>query len=121
VTVTPTVGIPVFALGASSFRCLGGGSSAYTATSSNRTAISYSLDNLSILGGNSINTTTGVVTFSALWLGSSVVTATATGCNGPKSSTHTITINASVSTPTFSAGSTSSRCLGAGTVNYTAD
>ena len=120
VTVTPTVGTPVFALGSSSFRCLGGGTGTYTATSTNNTGITYSLDNLSILGGNSINAATGVVTFSALWVGATTVTAKATGCNGPVTATHTVTINASVSTPNFAAGATSTRCQGAATVNYTA-
>ncbi len=120
VTVTPTVGTPVFALGSSSFRCLGGGTGTYNATSTNSTGITYSLDNLSILGGNSINAATGVVTFSALWVGATTITAKATGCNGPVTATHTVTINANVSTPNFAAGATSTRCQAAGTVNYTA-
>lgn len=120
VTVTPTVGTPVFALGSGSFRCLGGGTGSYTATSTNSTGITYSLDNLSILGGNSINAATGVVTFSALWLGATTITAKATGCNGPVTSTHTVTINANVSTPNFAAGAASTRCQAAGTVNYNA-
>ncbi len=120
VTITPSVTAPVFALGSSSFRCLGSGSSTYTATATNSTGITYSLDGASLFGGNSINSTTGTVNWSLLWVGTSTITATATGCNGPKTATHTVTINASVSTPNFVLGSTSSRCQGAGTVNYTA-
>jgi hypothetical protein len=120
VTVTPSVGTPVFAAGASSFRCLGGGSAAYTATASNSTGITYSIDALSALGGNSINAATGVVTFSALWVGTTTITATAAGCNGPRTATHTVSINAAVSTPNFAMGASSSRCQGAGTVTYTA-
>lgn len=120
VTVTPTVGAPVFPLGASSTRCLGGGSGNYAATSTNNTGITYSIDLLSTLGGNSINAATGVVNFSALWVGAVTITARATGCNGPVTATHTVTVAANVSTPNFAAGATSSRCQGAGTVNYTA-
>jgi Bacterial Ig domain/Secretion system C-terminal sorting domain len=120
VTNTPTVGTPVFTLGASSFRCLGAGTITYGATATNTTGITYSLDGVSLLGGNSINTATGAVTFSALWVGTSTITATAAGCNGTKTAIHTVTINAAVSTPNFVLGSTSSRCQGAGTVTYTA-
>src|SRR5258706_6886874 len=120
VTITSTVGTPVFALGSSSFRCLGAGTITYTATASNSTGITYSLDGVSLLGGNSINAATGTVTFSALWVGSSTITATAAGCNGPKSATHTVTINGAVSTPNFELEPTSGRCQGAGTVTYTA-
>jgi hypothetical protein len=120
VTVTPAVSTPVFAAGATSFRCLGAGTASFTATAANSTAITYSLDGASTLGGNSINPTTGVVTFSALWVGSSTITATATGCGTPRSATHVVTVNAAVSTPNFAAGPTSSRCRGAGTTVYTA-
>lgn len=120
VTINPTVGVPVFAAGSSSFRCLGGGSGTYTATATNSTNITYSIDAISALAGNNINSTTGVVNFSGLWVGTTTITATATGCNGPKTATHTVTINASVSTPNFTNGSGSSRCQGAGTVTYTA-
>ena len=121
VTITPSVGTPVFAMGSTSFRCLGAGTITYSATATNSTAITYSLDAVSLLGGNSINGATGAVTFSALWVGSSTITATASGCNGPKTATHTVTINASVSTPSFVIGPTSTRCQGAATVTYTAN
>ena len=120
VTITPSVTTPVFTLGSTSFRCFGAGSVTYTATASNSTGITYSLDGASLLGGNTINSATGTVTFSALWVGSSTITASAAGCNGPKTATHTVTINASVSTPNFVLGPTSSRCQGTGTVTYTA-
>ena len=120
VTVTPTVGTPVFTLGTSSFRCLGGSSMTYTATATNSTGITYSLDALSIIGGNSIVPSTGAVNFSALWVGTSVITATANGCGGTKTATHTVTINSAVGTPSFSLGASSTRCQAAGTVAYTA-
>ncbi|HYF30206.1 MAG TPA: Ig-like domain-containing protein [Chitinophagaceae bacterium] len=120
VTTNATIGTPVFALGANSFRCLGAGSTAYTATAANTANITYSLDGASVVGGNSINSATGVVTFSALWVGTSTITATATGCGGPKTATHTVSINAAVSTPNFAAGPSSTRCQGAGTNTYSA-
>ncbi len=119
-TTNPTINTPVFNLGTSSFRCLGGSSVTYTATAANATAITYSLDVLSIIGGNSIVASTGAVNFSALWVGTSTITATATGCGGPKTATHTVTVNAAVGTPSFSSGASSTRCQAAGTVTYTA-
>ena len=122
VTITPTVGLPVFSLGASSTRCQGAGSVTYTATATNNTGITYSLDATSTAAGNTINTSTGVVTYIAGWNGTSTVTATATGCNGPRSSTHTVTTSQLVTTPVFSLGSSSTRCQGTSTqtVTYTA-
>lgn len=114
------VEVPVFALGSNSFRCLGGGSAAYTATAVNSTGITYSLDAASILGGNSINSATGTVNFSALWVGNITITATATGCGGPRTATHVVSVNASVSTPNFASGASSTRCQGAGTTTYSA-
>jgi hypothetical protein len=120
VTVNPPVGTPVFALGSSSIRCLGAATINYGATAVGASGITYSLDALSVVGGNSINSTTGDVSFSILWVGSTTITATATGCNGPRTATHTVTVNSAVGTPTFSLGATSTRCQGAGTVTYTA-
>ena len=120
VTITPTVGTPVFTLGATSTRCQGAGTVTYTATATNTTGITYSLDAASIAGGNSINAATGAVTYAAGWSGTSTITASAAGCNGPKTSTHTVTITPTVGTPVFTLGATSTRCQGAGTVTYTA-
>ncbi len=120
VTITPTVGTPVFTLGATSTRCVGATTVTYTATATNNTGITYSLDATSLAGGNTINSATGAVTFDAAWLGASTITATATGCNGPKTSTHVVTTNDNVTTPVFALGTTSSRCQGAGSVTYTA-
>ncbi len=120
VTIIPTVGVPVFALGATSTRCQGGGLVAYSATATNSTSISYTLDAASTTGGNSINSITGTVAYTAAWTGTSVITASAAGCNGPLTSTHTVTITPTVGTPVFSGGATSVKCQGAGTVTYTA-
>jgi hypothetical protein len=120
VTTTPTVGTPVFAMGATSTRCQGAGVITYTATATNNTGITYSLDAASTTGGNSINAATGDVVYVAGWTGTSVITATATGCNGPKTANHTVTINVTVGNPVFTLGATSTRCQGSGTVSYTA-
>lgn len=93
VTVNPSVGIPVFDDGASSARCQAGGIVIYHASAANATGLIYSLDAASMAGGNSIDPVTGALTFSASWNGISVVTATVTGCNGPKTAMHSITTN----------------------------
>ncbi|MBK8608723.1 MAG: T9SS type A sorting domain-containing protein [Chitinophagaceae bacterium] len=120
VTITPTVGTPVFTGGATSSRCIGAGTTTYSATATNNTGITYTLDGASSTGGNSINPATGAVTFDAAWLGSTTITATATGCNGPKTATHVVTTNDNVQTPVFGLGSSSTRCWGAATLTYTA-
>ncbi len=120
VTITPTVGTPVFTLGATSTRCQNANTVTYTANATNNTGITYSLDAASITGGNAINTTTGAVTYAAGWVGTTIVTVTATGCNGPSTATHTVTITPTVGTPVFTLGATSTRCQGAGTVQYDA-
>ncbi|WP_147205405.1 beta strand repeat-containing protein, partial [Segetibacter aerophilus] len=119
VTITPTVGSPVFSAGATSARCVGAETILYSASATNNTGITYSLDAASAAGGNSINVTTGEVTFAANWIGSTTITATATGCNGPKTSTHTVTTNGPVAAPVFVSGATSTICQGTGTVTYT--
>lgn len=120
VTITPSVDLPVFALGSTSTRCEGAGDITYNATAANSTSISYNLDAASVTGGNSINSSTGEVTYDAAWTGTSVITANADGCNGPVTTTHTVTTTSSIATPVFGLGSTSTRCQGAGSVTYTA-
>lgn len=93
-TVNASVGTPVFTLGATSTRCGGGaGTVTYTATASNNTSLTYSLDATSLGAGNTINSSTGAVTYVGTYTGTAVITATATGCNGPTSATHTVTIS----------------------------
>ncbi|MFN8245741.1 MAG: Ig-like domain-containing protein [Ferruginibacter sp.] len=113
------MGSPVFALGSTSTRCQGAGPVTFAATSTNATAISYSLDATSLAAGNTINSATGVVTFAAGWSGTSVITAVATGCSSAVS-THTVTTTPTVSAPVFALGANSRRCKGAGTATYTA-
>ena len=92
IAVIPSVGTPIFTLGATSTRCLGAGSVTYTATATNSTGITYTLDAASVTGGNSIVAATGVVTYVAGWSGTSTITASAAGCNGPAIAIHTVTI-----------------------------
>ncbi|MDB5275803.1 MAG: Protein of unknown function precursor [Ferruginibacter sp.] len=118
VTISPSVTTPVFALGASSTRCQGAGVVSYSATATNATTLNYALDATSTSAGNTINSGTGDVTFVAGWSGTSVIIATATGCNGPLSANHTVTVTPTVGTPVFTLGASSTRCQGAGTVTY---
>ncbi|WP_343328850.1 cadherin-like domain-containing protein [Polaribacter staleyi] len=117
---SPLIEAPVFNLGATSTRCQATENITYTATAANATNISYSLDTASITGGNSINTTNGIVTYVAGWSGTSTITANATGCGGPTTSTHTVTTNPSVEIPVFAAAISTSRCKGAATTTYAA-
>ena len=120
VTVTPTVGNPVFGSGTSSIRCIGTGTINYNATATNSTGITYELDAASIGGGNVIDVNTGAVTYDAAWMGSSSITASAAGCNGPAVAIHNVTTNSNVGIPVFSAGANSARCQGSGSLTYTA-
>lgn len=111
---------PVFVLGASSTRCQAAGSVNYTATATNTIDLTYALDAASLAGGNTINATTGQVTYAGTWSGTTVITVTAVGCAGPKTANHTVTVNAAAGIPVFAKGATSQRCAGAGTVSYVA-
>ncbi|MBK9486069.1 MAG: T9SS type A sorting domain-containing protein [Chitinophagaceae bacterium] len=120
VMFTPDVSTPVFTSGPTSTRCQGANMVTYTATASNSTSITYTLDAVSTAGGNTINSLTGVVLFEAGWSGITTITATAYGCNGPTSAVHTVTITPTVGTPVFTLGETSTRCQGTGNVIYDA-
>ena len=92
-SVYATLGIPVFTLGASSVICKGSAPITYTATVINAFTLTYSLDAASLAAGNTINSTTGRVTFASGWTGTSQITATATGCGAPATAIHSVTIN----------------------------
>lgn len=91
VTITPSVATPVFALGTSSSRAQGAGTTAYTATAANNTGITYSIDAASLAAGITISSTTGSVTYTPSWSGASIITATASGCDGPTTANHIAT------------------------------
>ncbi len=89
IQVNGLVGTPVFAAGSASTRCQGAGTQTYAATATNATSITYSINTTSSQAV--INATTGEVTFSPVFSGTAIITATAAGCT-PKTATHTITI-----------------------------
>ena len=95
VLVYSSLGIPVFALGASSSICSGSAPITYTATATNSFTLTYSLDAASLAAGNTINTGTGQVTFAPAWTGTSQITATATGCGIPTQAIHNVIVNQS--------------------------
>ncbi|HPJ63702.1 hypothetical protein, partial [Lentimicrobium sp.] len=88
VTINPSVGTPVFILGATSSRCQSAGTVLYEATATNATSIAYSLDQASLDAGVTINSATGEVTYPETWAGTTYITASAEGCNGPATAIH---------------------------------
>ncbi|MBS1615367.1 MAG: DUF2341 domain-containing protein, partial [Bacteroidetes bacterium] len=117
VNVTDTVGTPIFTLGPTSSRCKMAGTQSYSASATNNTGISYALDANSLAAGNSINSSTGQVSYVAGWTGASTITATATGCGSNKTASHIATTTAL----TVSAATTRT-CVGGstGTISITA-
>ncbi|MDR3681379.1 MAG: SBBP repeat-containing protein [Flavipsychrobacter sp.] len=88
--INAAAGIPLFSAGTIT-RCANNGTTSATATASNSTGISYSLDSATAaFPGNNIAPSTGVVTFSANWSGTTIVKAIAIGCNGQTEATDTI-------------------------------
>jgi len=121
VTINPSVKTPLFLMGATSTRCVGAGSVTYTATADDSTGLTYTLDATSLNAGNTINSATGTVNWTSNYSGTATITATATGCNGPVTATHVVTItSAAVGIPVFASGDSSSRCSGASTITYSA-
>ncbi len=120
--ITCANAIPSFALGATSTRCQGAGNVTYSASSAGSTSIIYSLDAASLAGGNTINATTGQVTYDANWSGTTTITATSyVGLSCPKSETHVVTVNASSPTVTFPGTLPAGRCIGQSNEVYAAD
>jgi hypothetical protein len=93
VNVTPAVTITPFSSGTSN-RCQGAGTLILTTTAAYySTPVAYSLDaTTAAFTGNSINASTGAVTFAAGWNGTTTITASAAGCNGPATTTHVMTV-----------------------------
>ena len=110
----------MFSLGASSNRCQGAGSVTYAATASYMSGISYKLDNTTKAAGNTINASTGAVTYTATWSGSSIITATASGCGSNTTANHTVTTNLPATTPVFTATPPTPRCQGSGSFTVAA-
>ncbi|WP_395048814.1 hypothetical protein, partial [Flavobacterium sp.] len=105
---------PSFILGASSTRCQAAGDVSYAATGA--AFITYSLDAISLGAGNFIDTATGLVTYVAGYYGTNTVTASAIGCFGTVTATHTVTTK-----PKAIAGGiigSTSVCMGASNIVY---
>jgi len=92
ISVTPDVTIDPFSP-AESERCQGAEILIYTTSATNSTGITYNMDATSLAAGNTINESTGEVTFVDIWYGITTITATAAGCNGPATTTHVVTVN----------------------------
>ncbi len=116
-TVTPAVGIPVFHSGSSSVICQSDNTVHYTAEATNQSGMTYSI--LPDTAGH-INVSTGNVTWNSNFYGEAIITATATGIDGPVSSQHTVMVNPAATAPVFAAGGSSHRCQGTGMQSYTA-
>ncbi|MCX6266826.1 MAG: hypothetical protein NTW16_05640, partial [Bacteroidetes bacterium] len=86
------VATPVFDLGPTSTRCVGIDTILYHATARRARTLIYSLDTASLAIGYKIDTLTGLVYYTTAYIDTTVITATATGCGGPKTATHTVTI-----------------------------
>lgn len=90
IDTTVHIQTPIFDDGNFSNRCIGSSTNTFSASALNSSGISYSLDASSLSGGNTINSSTGAVTFASNWADTTVITATASGCNGPSSSIHKV-------------------------------
>lgn len=91
ITVTPS-GTLAFALGSTSSRTQSAQTIIYTAIATNTTtATTYALSPAS--AAETFNTSTGELKYSSLWNGTCIITATATGCNGIITETHTVSAN----------------------------
>ncbi|MGV3696770.1 T9SS type A sorting domain-containing protein [Flavobacterium sp.] len=101
VVVTATVGNPSFTAGDTSV-CQDASNETYTATATNNTGITYSV--LPVEAGV-INSATGSMNWSSTFSGTATITATVTGCNGPKTVNRVVTVTPFVGTPVFTAGS----------------
>ena len=90
-----TIAIPlpagptIFNMGATSTRYQVAGTVTYTATAINNTGIKYALDAISSIE-NIIDVNTGEVTYSSAWSGTSIITATVSGCPAQTTATHTV-------------------------------
>ncbi len=114
VTVTPTVGDPAFTAGATTV-CQNAADETYTATATDA-VITYSV---APVGAGSIDANSGVMDWNAGFSGAATITATATGCNGPKTVNRVVTVTPTVGDPAFTAGATTV-CQDAADETYTA-
>jgi hypothetical protein len=115
VTVTPTVGIPVFTAGATTV-CQDAADELYAASASDATGITYTV---SPAAAGTIGSSSGIMNWSPAFSGSATITASAAGCNGPKTANIVVTVTPTVGTPSFTTGATTV-CQDAADTTYTA-
>lgn len=110
VKVAPPVQVPVFSNPPAPTRCQEVDTLSITATAPNADHITYSLDNTSLAAGNTIGSTSGQIIFTPAYTGPSTITATATGCNGPQTTSLNLL---TYPVPTLTLSSDTSRvCIG---------
>jgi len=90
VYVKQNIETPFFAPLSNTVRCMGTDTILMEATAAHADSIIYSIDQASVNAGNAINAHTGILIFDALFHGTTTVTAVAYGCDGPKTTFHTI-------------------------------
>lgn len=110
VKVAPPVQALAFVNPPAPARCQQADTLNIAASATNADHIIFTLDNTSLAAGNTIGSSSGQIIFTPAYTGTSTITATATGCNGPQSSSlNLLTYPA----PTLSISSDTSRmCLG---------
>jgi RHS repeat-associated protein len=114
VVVTPIVG-QVSAPSGTTVRCIGSGTSSYTASASSASSNSWTISPSS--AGSVSN---GTVTWSSTFSGTATVTVTAYGCNSSLTSASTnVTVNPNVGQVSQPSGTTT-RCQASGTSSYSA-
>ena len=89
VTVTPTVGTPIFTLGATTV-CQDAANETYAANATNATGITYSV---SPVEAGTIGISSGIMNWNATFSGNATITASATGCNGPITEDRVVLVN----------------------------
>ncbi|MCE7044534.1 Ig-like domain-containing protein [Dyadobacter sp. CY312] len=91
VIVSPTVGTPVFAAGATAERCGGAVTTTYAATAAAADSYTYSINNVGTGTQPTVDAATGAVSFAANWVGQSTITVQATGCGSTTTSSMVVT------------------------------
>ncbi len=114
ITVTPSVGTPVFNAGSTGL-CQNAANETYTATATNTTGITYSV---SPAAAGTINAISGEMDWDPAFSGTATITASAAGCNGPAIATRTVTVSPTVGTPTEPTPSATTICQGSSPTTY---
>ncbi|TVR75374.1 MAG: PKD domain-containing protein [Marinilabiliales bacterium] len=101
VTVNPEIGDPLFIQGAVEL-CQDAPNETYQAASTNAESITYSLSDGA---AGTLNPTTGVMNWDAGFHGQVTITATATGCGGPKTVNRVVTVHPAPATSAITGNS----------------